>query len=1095
MAVRSPGSRAIRVFLSSTFRDMQAERDELRKRIFPQLRKLCESRGVTWGELDLRWGIDTSDETAAEEKVLRTCLDEVERCRPFFIGMLGERYGWVPDAFPAALIERESWLAENAGRSVTELEILHGVLNDPALAEHAFFYLRRPSYIDTLPPEDRPAFREGPAPDEVERFGAEEAARRADERRDKLAALKERITSSLPVREDYADPVTLGEFVLADLTAVIDSLYPEGSELEPLDREAAEHDIFAQSRFGVYIGREEYFQRLDAHAQGTGPPLVVLGESGSGKSALLANWADRHRAAGTNERDEEPFLLHFIGATPASADWAAMLRRILGEFRRQLGVDVEIPDHPDALRATFASALHQAAARGRVVLMLDALNQLEDRDQAPDLVWLPPVIPQNVRLVLSTLPGRPLEELSKRGWPTLDVEPLEPEERMRLIAEYLAQSSRKLSRTRVDRIAAAPQCGNPLFLRATLEELTLWGDHETLDQPIDDYLSAADPEDLYAKILTRYEKDYERERPGLVKEAMSLLWAARRGLAEAELFDLLGADGEPLPATHWSPLYLAADKALVSHSGLIGFFHDHLRRAVQLKYLRQESDQAAAHLRLAEYFKARELDRRKVDELPWQLARGRAWERLSALLADLPFFESAWQQDQSEVKTYWAQVERESQHRLLDAYRPVLQDPRLGTQSSWCVAELLWDTGHLDESSALWKQLADQARELGDKAALKTAVANQALIHRNRGELDEAMALMKEQEQLCRELGDKAGLHRSLGNQAVILRDRGRPDDAMTLHKEEERIYRELGDKAGLQVCLGNQALILRDRGELDEAMALHKNAERLCRELGDRGALMAHLGNRALILRDRGELDEAAALHEEAERLSREMGDKAGLARSLGNKALILRDRGQADEAMTLHKEEERLCRELGDKSGLAGSLCNQARIFRDRGELDEAMALHKEEERLCRELGDKAGLHRSLGNQAGILNDRRDPDAAMALTKEQERLARELGDRAGIAASLSNQAVIVQMRGDLYEAMALHQKAERLYRELGMPYGLAMSLGNQALILAQSDPREALAAAEEAYDLAVSHGGLRELAGQIEPLLDQLRAVVGLR
>jgi hypothetical protein len=74
---------------------MQAERDELRKHIFPQLRKLCESRGVTWGELDLRWGIDTSDETAAEEKVLRTCLDEVERCRPFFIGMLGERYGWL----------------------------------------------------------------------------------------------------------------------------------------------------------------------------------------------------------------------------------------------------------------------------------------------------------------------------------------------------------------------------------------------------------------------------------------------------------------------------------------------------------------------------------------------------------------------------------------------------------------------------------------------------------------------------------------------------------------------------------------------------------------------------------------------------------------------------------------------------------------------------------------------------------------------------------------------------------------------------------------------------------------------------------------
>ena len=50
--------REIRVFISSTLRDMQEERNELVKRIFSQLRNLCESRGVTWGEVDLRWGID-----------------------------------------------------------------------------------------------------------------------------------------------------------------------------------------------------------------------------------------------------------------------------------------------------------------------------------------------------------------------------------------------------------------------------------------------------------------------------------------------------------------------------------------------------------------------------------------------------------------------------------------------------------------------------------------------------------------------------------------------------------------------------------------------------------------------------------------------------------------------------------------------------------------------------------------------------------------------------------------------------------------------------------------------------------------------------
>ena len=38
-----PDDRTIRVFVSSTFRDMQAERDELVLRIFPQLRRLAKS--------------------------------------------------------------------------------------------------------------------------------------------------------------------------------------------------------------------------------------------------------------------------------------------------------------------------------------------------------------------------------------------------------------------------------------------------------------------------------------------------------------------------------------------------------------------------------------------------------------------------------------------------------------------------------------------------------------------------------------------------------------------------------------------------------------------------------------------------------------------------------------------------------------------------------------------------------------------------------------------------------------------------------------------------------------------------------------------
>ena len=89
--------KTVRVFISSTFRDMHAEREELVKRVFPQLRKLCEERGVGWTEVDLRWGV--TEEQAQRGEVLPICLAEIDRCRPYFIGLLGERYGRVHRSF------------------------------------------------------------------------------------------------------------------------------------------------------------------------------------------------------------------------------------------------------------------------------------------------------------------------------------------------------------------------------------------------------------------------------------------------------------------------------------------------------------------------------------------------------------------------------------------------------------------------------------------------------------------------------------------------------------------------------------------------------------------------------------------------------------------------------------------------------------------------------------------------------------------------------------------------------------------------------------------------------------------------------------
>ena len=170
---------------------------------------------------------------------------------PYFIGLLGQRYGWVPDEIPATLVDELGWLVDARDRSVTEMEILHGVLNDPEAAGHAYFYLRDPAWVAALPADEQATYVED-----------------SEEGRAKLEELKDRVRASgHPVR-DYPDPVGLGEQVLADLVALVERLYPDPTPPEPLARDRAEHAAFAASRFAGFVERPALAARLDAHAGG-----------------------------------------------------------------------------------------------------------------------------------------------------------------------------------------------------------------------------------------------------------------------------------------------------------------------------------------------------------------------------------------------------------------------------------------------------------------------------------------------------------------------------------------------------------------------------------------------------------------------------------------------------------------------------------------------------------------------------------------------------------------------------------------------------------------------------------------------------------
>ena len=92
-------ARTFRIFVSSTFADLVAERNALQEQVFPRLRDFCMGHGARFQAIDLRWGV--SEEAGLDQQTINICLDEIERCRrtsprPNFIILLGDRYGWQP---------------------------------------------------------------------------------------------------------------------------------------------------------------------------------------------------------------------------------------------------------------------------------------------------------------------------------------------------------------------------------------------------------------------------------------------------------------------------------------------------------------------------------------------------------------------------------------------------------------------------------------------------------------------------------------------------------------------------------------------------------------------------------------------------------------------------------------------------------------------------------------------------------------------------------------------------------------------------------------------------------------------------------------
>ncbi|XP_071484949.1 uncharacterized protein [Diadema antillarum] len=656
------GKREIRVFVSSTFRDFGEERELIIKKVFREVNRLCLDRGVFFTYVDLRWGITEKD--TQDGKTIAICLREIDKCRPYFICLVGDRFGWSqkeekPDdtlnkSFDYAQENHRelSWIdAYRYGSSVTQLEVLHGAMRPHVdiRKDRVRFYVRQSRVKrDELPPaEDK------------------EAKGETQWHFDQQQQLRETILGSGYPCKVFEGALDASAMIREDLRQCIDEDFPPGTNLTHLEQEREAHLAFAEARRRVYIGRQAYFNAIDDYfSSHKKKPLTIVGESGSGKSALIANWSGRFQ-----ESNPKAFLfLHFIGSSAESASHLNLLRRLYEEMKEFYRLDLEVPTSDRNLVIDLPSWLKIAGNRSKVMIVLDALNQLDSgaggSGDEMELKWMVAELPPNVYMLLSTLPGKAQDKVLEFCWPTYKVEPLKDEEKHEIITGYMNLYGKSLNAEQSDLIITAPQSSNPLYLKALLDEVRIYGSFNQLTTAIKSYLAADNPGKLFGKILERMEDDFEKgslSRPNLVRDTTTAIWCSHRGMSENELLTLLD-----VPGFVWSPFYLSLEENLINRNGLVNFFHDHLRQAVESRYLPTPEDKRQCYLRLANFFNAQDIDDRYADEVPFLLAQAGELTRLRGTILNIEVFQRLMSTEEGKFQLI-------KSWRLLGGFEPVEQ--------------------------------------------------------------------------------------------------------------------------------------------------------------------------------------------------------------------------------------------------------------------------------------------------------------------------------------------------------------------------------------------------------------------------------------
>lgn len=515
---------AVRIFISSTFADMENERNYFNKVLAPQLARICEEKGVSFFSVDLRWGI--TEEEQMNGKVLPICLGEIDKCRPFFIGILGNRYGSTLDYITESLVENFPWLKGKEGKSITELEMLYGVLEyekEQSDSNCAFFFRDDSLSRQFYPVEE-----------------SETAIQ-------KLAQLKQNVKKkeNIPGYE-YSSLDEFGTKLIEIFRKWLEKEFPTIQSVKDARKEWYNSELQRD-----YYEIEFMNQFLNNYLSNSKRTLLIYGEGQRGKTSFLTNWAQKQENSiliNCNSDDEFhywPAIAHEmirlinqiedVGYPQFDAP-ATMFFSMMSDFHRSKNggepvVFYVTDEERESFRKGFVKWLQNLEIKTRINIIISDINSMTDKESYY-LSWLPVELPDKVRIICTANSDRIRENAKNIGWNCMEMPLFDEKYILEFLSVYMQNYGKTLSAEQKMNLAQSKVMQYPGYLKFIMKFLIVYGKFENLDYLTSVIGKMQAIKEIYSFILEYITKEVQEKE--LIYNVLGFCYYTSMGLREEE---------------------------------------------------------------------------------------------------------------------------------------------------------------------------------------------------------------------------------------------------------------------------------------------------------------------------------------------------------------------------------------------------------------------------------------------------------------------------------------------------------------------------------------------------------------------------------